>query len=165
MLIRLNLLQFLILHSSYTGLYLKCTLDDPPHGLRPCNFYWLQCALIAVWFSSPTSTGLPTLWGQGYLSVLMPTQPSQPGSEPAYRSARVLSRFSRVWLFVIPWTVARHAPLSVGFSRQEYWSGCYSLLQRIFPAQGSNPGLPHCRQIPCCLSHQGMLVLKCVQRM
>ena len=77
----------------------------------------------------------------------------------------MLSCFSRVWLFVIPWTVARHAPLSVGFSRQEYWSGCYSLLQRIFPAQGSNPGLPHCRQIPCCLSHQGMLVLKCVQRM
>ena len=30
---------------------------------------------------------------------------------------------SRVWLFVIPWTVARQAPLSMGFSRQEYWSG------------------------------------------
>ena len=27
---------------------------------------------------------------------------------------------SRVWLFVTPWTVAYHAPLSVGFSRQEY---------------------------------------------
>ena len=35
----------------------------------------------------------------------------------------VLSRFSRVRLFVIPWTVARQAPLSMGFSRQEYWSG------------------------------------------
>ena len=30
---------------------------------------------------------------------------------------------SRVWLFVTPWTVAHQAPLSVGFSRQEYWSG------------------------------------------
>ena len=29
---------------------------------------------------------------------------------------------------------------------------CHALLQRIFPTQGSNPGLPHCRQI---LSHQG----------
>ena len=28
----------------------------------------------------------------------------------------------RVWRFVIPWTVARQAPLSMGFSRQEYWS-------------------------------------------
>ena len=35
----------------------------------------------------------------------------------------VLSRFSRVQLFVTPWTVARQAPLSTGFSRQEYWSG------------------------------------------
>ena len=25
--------------------------------------------------------------------------------------------------FVTPWTVAHHAPLSMGFSRQEYWSG------------------------------------------
>ena len=30
---------------------------------------------------------------------------------------------SRVQLFVTPWTVAHQAPLSMGFSRQEYWSG------------------------------------------
>ena len=30
---------------------------------------------------------------------------------------------SRVRLFVTPWTVARQAPLSMGFFRQEYWSG------------------------------------------
>ena len=34
------------------------------------------------------------------------------------------------------------------------WVG-YSLLQGIFPAQGSNPGLLHCRQILYHLSHQG----------
>ena len=28
-----------------------------------------------------------------------------------------------VWLFATPWTVARQAPLSMGFSRQEHWSG------------------------------------------
>ena len=38
-------------------------------------------------------------------------------------SACVLSDFSRVWLFVTPWTVAHQAPVSMGFSRQEYWSG------------------------------------------
>ena len=32
--------------------------------------------------------------------------------------------------------------------------GSLSLLQRIFPTQGSNPGLPHCRQIPYQLSHK-----------
>ena len=35
----------------------------------------------------------------------------------------VLSRFSRVWLFATLWTTAYQAPLSMGFSRQEYWSG------------------------------------------
>ena len=35
----------------------------------------------------------------------------------------LLSRFSRVRLFTTPWTAAHQAPLSMGFSRQEYWSG------------------------------------------
>ena len=46
-----------------------------------------------------------------------------------------------------PWTVARQAPLSMGFSRQEYWVGCHFLLQGIFPTQELNLGLLHCRQI------------------
>ena len=37
--------------------------------------------------------------------------------------ACMLSRFSCVQLCVTLWTVARQAPLSMGFSRQEYWSG------------------------------------------
>ena len=35
----------------------------------------------------------------------------------------VLNHSSSVKLFATPWTVARQAPLSTGFSRQEYWSG------------------------------------------
>ena len=35
----------------------------------------------------------------------------------------LLSRFSRVRLLATPWTAAHQAPLSMGFSRQEYWSG------------------------------------------
>ena len=35
----------------------------------------------------------------------------------------LLSPFSRVRLCVTPWTVAHQAPLSLGFSRQEHWSG------------------------------------------
>ena len=34
----------------------------------------------------------------------------------------MLSRLSHVWLFVTLWTVAHQAPLSIGFSRQKYWS-------------------------------------------
>ena len=35
----------------------------------------------------------------------------------------MLSLFSRVWLFSIPWAVTSQVPLSMGFSMQEYWSG------------------------------------------
>ena len=35
----------------------------------------------------------------------------------------MLSPFSHVWLFATLWTTARQIPLSMGFSRQEYWSG------------------------------------------
>ena len=44
---------------------------------------------------------------------------------------------SRVRLFIVPWTIALQPPLSIGFSRQEYWSGL------PFPARGdcSNPGI------------------------
>ena len=37
--------------------------------------------------------------------------------------ASMLSRFSHVRLCATPWTAAHQAPLSRGFSRQEYWSG------------------------------------------
>ena len=40
------------------------------------------------------------------------------------------------------------------FSRPEYWSGSLALLQGIFPTQGLNPGLPHCRQLLYQLSHR-----------
>ena len=52
-----------------------------------------------------------------------------------------------------PWTVAHQTPLSLGFSRQEYWSGLHFLLQGIFPTQGSKLGLLHCRQILYQLHH------------
>ena len=35
----------------------------------------------------------------------------------------MLSHFSHVQLSATPWTMASQAPLSMGFSRQEYWSG------------------------------------------
>ena len=44
---------------------------------------------------------------------------------------------SHVWLFATPETVARQAPLSMGFSRQEYWSG----LPFTSPGDLSNPGI------------------------
>ena len=53
----------------------------------------------------------------------------------------MVSCFSRVPLFATLWTVAHQAPLSRGFSRQEYGVGCHALLQEIFLTQESNPRL------------------------
>ena len=44
-----------------------------------------------------------------------------------------------------------------GFSRQEYWSGLPCPPSGIFPTQGSNPSLPHCRWILYQLIHKGSL--------
>ena len=44
---------------------------------------------------------------------------------------------SRVLLFVIPWTVAGQAPLSMEFLRQEYWSGLSFPSLGIIPTKGS----------------------------
>ena len=57
----------------------------------------------------------------------------------------MLSHFSRIRLFVTLWTVACQAPLSMGFSRQEYWSGL------PFPSPGDlpDPGIkPRSPELP-----------------
>ena len=62
---------------------------------------------------------------------------------------------SYVWFFATPWTVAHQTPLSMEFSRQEYWSGLPCPSPGIFLTQGSNPGLLLCRQILYYLSYSG----------
>ena len=53
--------------------------------------------------------------------------------------ACMVSHFSRVWLFVTLWTIAHQAPLSTGFSRQEYWSGFPYPPPGHFPDPGIKP--------------------------
>jgi len=61
-----------------------------------------------------------------------------------------LKLLSRVRLFETPWT---YSPWNT--PGKNTGVGSHSLLQGIFPSQGSNPGLPHSRQILYQLSHQG----------
>ena len=73
----------------------------------------------------------------------------------------VLGCFSRVIPFAIPWTVACQSPLSMAFSRQEYWTGM------SFPSPGDLPHpriepvlflhLLHWQEDPLPLSHLGKL--------
>ena len=58
--------------------------------------------------------------------------------------------FSRVWLFATPWILCPwNSP------GKNTGVGCNFVLQEIFPTQGLNSGLLHCRQILYHLSHQG----------
>ena len=91
--------------------------------------------------------GTPFLWGQEGLSLLV-----------------VLCLWAVLrwaWLFATPWTVAHQAPLSMEFSRQEYWSGL------PFPSPGDLPDLgiklmspvsPALAGVSSALSHHGSLL-------
>ena len=57
------------------------------------------------------------------------------------KSSEVKS-LSLVRLFVTPWTVAYQAPLSMGFSRQKYWSGLPFPSPGDLPDPGIEPGFP-----------------------
>ena len=63
---------------------------------------------------------------------------------------------------VTPWTVARQASLSMGFSRQEYWRGCHFFLLGIFMNHGSNLrllSLFHWQEDSLPLCYLGSLIL------
>ena len=69
----------------------------------------------------------------------------------------LLVRFSHFQLYVTPWTVAHQAPLSMGFPRQEYWSGlpCPSPGDLPDPRmEPLSPGAPAMQADSLPLSHQ-----------
>ena len=65
----------------------------------------------------------PWISDLSYCTVYSPTDKHLAVCSYCSRCVCVLSCFSHVRLFVTPRTVARQAPLSMAFSRQEYWSG------------------------------------------
>ena len=76
-------------------------------------------------------------------------------------NAFMLSRFSQVQLSVTPWTVVRQAPLSMGCSRQEYWSR----LPCPPPGGSSRPRDWNCISYISCMGRQVLAVLsKCCEK-
>ena len=70
----------------------------------------------------------------------------------------VLRRLSHVRLFAILWATARQASLSMGFSRQEYWSGLTCSPPGDLPDPGTeppSPSVPALQTDSLLLSHQG----------
>ena len=101
--------------------------------------YW-KCRLLGPSSKGSDSAGADWAWKSGMLtdtsgdSVM---EFSERHFEKHCVKRHVLSRFSRVWLFATPCTVAHQALLSMGFSWQGYWSGL------LCPSPGhlSDPGI------------------------
>ena len=69
----------------------------------------------------------------------------------------LLSCFSRVWVFATPWTVACQAPLPLGFSRQEYWSGLPFASPEDLPHPRIKPSTPALQVDSFLLNHKPIL--------
>ena len=69
----------------------------------------------------------------------------------------MLSLFSHVQLFVILWTVACQASLSMGLSRQDYWSGLVAMLSSRISYQLNHRTLNPSTYLLCLLSWQAVL--------
>ena len=97
-----------------------------------------QLAISSHWTSLVKRSDFPSfVYPTEVYSVRSPRQTLQPWilmnnnlinnsiKKQGFRSMQILctKSLSCVGLFATPWTVARQAPLSMGFSRQEYWSG------------------------------------------
>ena len=85
------------------------------HGIFQAKILEWVAMSFSRGFSRPVSLASPAL-AAGFITA--PPGKPQPGI-----LLLLLSHFSRVRLFETPWTIPRQAPLSMGFSRQRYWSG------------------------------------------
>ena len=145
-----NFPQFIVIHTvKGFGIVNKADIDV---FLELLLFRWSSgCWRFDLWFLCLFENQLEHLevhgsciaeaWLGGFWALL-------------YYCVKVKS-LSHVQLFATPWTIAYQAPPSMGFSRQEYWSELPFLLQGIFPTQGLNLGVSHCRQMLYLLNYQG----------
>ena len=77
--------------------------------------------------------------GQGRATLFRKPANQEDGRLVFQKPSYVLSYFSHVWPFATPWTTTHQAPLSMIFSRQEYWSGLPFPSPRDLPNPGMEP--------------------------
>ena len=124
----LNGTKFFYHFNCRSSLFLFCLQDYRLHIFPSCYYLCISAAAAAKSLQS-----CPTLCNPIDGS---PPGPTVPGilqartlkwvgisSSNAWKWKVKVKALSRVWLLVTPWTAAYQAPRSMGFSRQEYWSG------------------------------------------
>ena len=97
---------------------LSLTLHDPMDCIGSSVNGILQARILG-WVAMPSSRDLP----YPGIELMSLTSPALARGFFTISAAWKAQSLSRVRLFVTPWTVGCQAPLSMGFSRQEYWSG------------------------------------------
>ena len=122
--------------------------------LRPIGCIFLPEVTVPVWGSTSHTSVFFQAWGNQNSHLSCPEVLHHPCGLPDHCSTFVICLFffnwsivdfkcyvsSHVWLFATPWTAAHQAPPSMGFSRQEYWSGVllpsplYLLLLLVYPS-------------------------------
>ena len=124
-------------------------------SIRPSNEYSGQISFRIDWFDLLAVQGTLKSLLQHHnskdsvfqCSAFFMVQLSHPfmttGKTIALTMKVKVKSLSCVRLFVTPWMVAYQAPQSLGFSRQEYWSGLLFPPPGIFLTQGLNPHLLH----------------------
>ena len=131
------------------------------HKAPPCMQFCRQEYWSGLPFPSPRHLSNPGIepGSPALRADVLPSEP--PGNHKVLTEQSVVNvkSLSPVQLFVTPWTVAYQAPLSMGFSRQEYWNGSPLPSPGDLPNPGIEPASPNCRQTLYHLSHWG-----CVQR-
>ena len=126
----------------------KRTKDTHHSGDSKCLFFFFLFSLAAG------TPDLSSLTRDGTLTPCSGIAESQPLGRPP-----VLCLVTQLCLTLCNPMNCRltpsplQAPLCMGILQARV--GCHALLQGIFPTQGLNPGLPHCKQILHRLSHQG----------
>ena len=134
----------------WTGLSFPSPGDLPNPGIKSASPALLLLLLLLSHFSHvrlcATPPGSP---GPGILQARTLEWVAISFSNTWKWKVKVKS-LSRVWLLATPWTAACKAPPSMGFARQEDWSGV--------PLP---PPLLHCKWVFYCLCHQGSPKRKC----
>ena len=145
--------MYSILNIVYAYMYMQCkyknTARREKEQIRDIS-YLLTCEkwkvkvkpLSRVWlFTTPWTVAYQALWSMGFsrqeywsgLPFPSPGDLPKPRIEPRSPALQTdalpseplgeVKSLSRVQLFVTPWTIAYQTPPSMGFSREEYWSG------------------------------------------
>ena len=122
-------------------------------SLTSINTNQQRCLITMAYLPNTSMTFL--LACPQHIKTFLPFVSAEVSSISLLYLKKKVKSLSHVLLFVTPWTVAYQAPPSMGFSRQEYWSGLPFPSPGDLPDQRIKPGSPALQADALPSSHQG----------